>query len=80
MHDIIYDIINYNLSKITMENQTYIRCTRRSGMETTLGEKHSQNLFFNDKTTLYVRKKSIPNFFLLTNISQISIQFNWFNE
>lgn len=51
---------------------TYVvHVDREWKLPNTLGGKHSQNLFFNDKTTLYVRKKSIPNFFLLTNISNL---------
>lgn len=43
---------------------TYVvHVDREWKLPNTLGGKHSQNLFFNDKTTLYVRKKSIPNFF-----------------
>lgn len=43
---------------------TYVvHVDREWKLPNTLGGKHYQNLFFNDKTTLYVRKKSIPNFF-----------------
>lgn len=46
---------------------TYVvHVDREWKLPNTLGGKHSQNFFFNDKTTLYVRKKSIPNCFLLT--------------
>lgn len=52
---------------------TYVvHVDREWKLPNTLGGKHSQNLFFNDKTTLYVRKKSIPNFFTNKHFSNFN--------
>lgn len=60
---------------------TYVvHVDREWKLPNTLGGKHSQKLFFNDKTTVYTLGRIYSKFFLLTNIFQISIQFNWFNE